>query len=101
VLKPSAPSLPPEMKQTLLLGLGACTLLFVGLLRARLRYAAERDLLALRRGGGLTGCRPTTGPTSVAAYALTALVYVGYAVLLVRRRARARRALARRGAGGS
>ena len=28
-----------------------------------------------------------------AAYALAALVYVGYAVLLVRRRARARRAL--------
>jgi heme exporter protein C len=49
VLKPSAPSLPPEMLQTLLLGFGATLLLFVALLRARLRYANERELLALRR----------------------------------------------------
>ncbi len=48
VLKPSAPSLPPEMLTTLLLGFGATTLLFVALLRARVRYGVERELLALR-----------------------------------------------------
>ena len=48
VLKPSAPSLPPAMQTTLLVAFGAFALLFVGLLRARLRYAAERDLLLLR-----------------------------------------------------
>jgi heme exporter protein C len=47
VLKPSAPSLPPEMQLTLFLGLGAFFLFFVALLRARVRYAAERELLAL------------------------------------------------------
>jgi hypothetical protein len=36
---------------------------------------------------------PDNGAYLVAAYALTALVYVGYSVILVRRRARARRAL--------
>lgn len=48
VLKPSAPSLPPEMLTTLLLGFGATTLLFVALLRARVRYGVEREVLALR-----------------------------------------------------
>lgn len=48
VLKPGAPSMPPEMLKTLLLAFGAFALLFIGLLRARLRYAAERELLALR-----------------------------------------------------
>jgi len=48
VLKPGAPSMPPEMLRTLLLSFGAFALLFVGLLRARVRYAQERDLLALR-----------------------------------------------------
>ena len=52
VLKPERSGLPPEMKLTFYLGLGACTLLFVGMLRARLRYAAERDLLALRDAEG-------------------------------------------------
>jgi heme exporter protein C len=47
VLKPSAPSLPPEMLHTLLFGFGAFALLFVALLRARLRYANERELVAL------------------------------------------------------
>ena len=45
VLKPSAPSLPPEMLTTLLVSLAAYLLLFVGLLRARYRYATERDAL--------------------------------------------------------
>jgi hypothetical protein len=44
---------------------------------------------------------PDNGAYLVAAYALTALVYVGYSVILVRRRARARRALARHSVGGS
>jgi hypothetical protein len=44
---------------------------------------------------------PDNGAYLVAAYALTALVYAGYSVILVRRRARARRALARHSVGGS
>jgi heme exporter protein C len=51
VLKPSAPSLPGEMRATLFLSLGAFALLFVALLRARARYGHERDLLALRDAG--------------------------------------------------
>ena len=48
VLKPSAPSLPGSMLATLLISLAAFLLLFVGLMRARYRYATERDeLLAL------------------------------------------------------
>jgi heme exporter protein C len=47
ILKPSAPSLPPEMLTTLMLGFGATLLLFVALLRARVRYGTERELLAL------------------------------------------------------
>ncbi|HEX2717946.1 MAG TPA: cytochrome c biogenesis protein CcsA [Gemmatimonadaceae bacterium] len=45
VLKPSAPSLPGAMLVTLLASLGAFLLLFLGLLRARYRYALERDLV--------------------------------------------------------
>ena len=45
VLKPSAPSLPPEMLTTLLLSVAAFLLLFAGLLRARYRFATERDAL--------------------------------------------------------
>lgn len=48
VLKPSAPSLPGDMLATLLFALGAFALLFVALLRARVRWAADRDLLAER-----------------------------------------------------
>jgi heme exporter protein C len=51
VLKPDAPSLPPEMRTTLFLALGAFALLFVALLRARVRYGHERDLLTLREAG--------------------------------------------------
>ncbi len=50
VLKPDRPSLPPEMLQTFLLGLGACALLYVALLRARYRLAVDRDLLEEREG---------------------------------------------------
>ena len=42
---------------------------------------------------------PDNGAYLVAAYALTAVVYVGYALLLVRRRARVRRTLERGPAG--
>ncbi|HEY0777321.1 MAG TPA: cytochrome c biogenesis protein CcsA [Gemmatirosa sp.] len=52
VLKPSAPSLPPEMTHTLLFAFAAFTLLFVALLRARLRYANERELVALAEEAG-------------------------------------------------
>lgn len=45
VLKPTAPSLPGAMLVTLLASLGAFLLLFAGLLRARYRYALERDLV--------------------------------------------------------
>jgi heme exporter protein C len=47
VLKPSTPSMPPEMLRTFLLALAAFAFLFVALLRARYRYAEERDALAL------------------------------------------------------
>lgn len=43
LMKPSAPSLPTEMLITLLLAFGSFTLLYVALLRARYRYAVERD----------------------------------------------------------
>jgi heme exporter protein C len=45
VLKPSAPSLPPEMLITLLLAIGAMILFFVALLRARYRLATEQHRL--------------------------------------------------------
>jgi heme exporter protein C len=47
LMKPGRPSMPPEMLTTLLLCFGAFTLLYVALLRARFRYAAERDELPL------------------------------------------------------
>jgi heme exporter protein C len=43
LMKPSAPSLPGEMLTTLLLAFASFTLLYVALLRARYRYAVERD----------------------------------------------------------
>jgi heme exporter protein C len=43
LMKPDAPSLPPEMLTTVLLAFAAFTLLYVALLRARYRYAVERD----------------------------------------------------------
>ena len=45
ILKPSAPSMPPEMLRTLLLGFGVIALLFGGLLRARWRIARAREAL--------------------------------------------------------
>jgi heme exporter protein C len=47
-LKPSAPSMPPEMLSTLLLGFGVIGLLFVALLRARWRLAQAREALAIQ-----------------------------------------------------
>lgn len=46
VLKPDAPSLPPEMLRTLLIAFGATALLYVALLRARYRLAVRRERLA-------------------------------------------------------
>ena len=43
LMKPGAPSLPTEMLITLLLAFASFTLLYVALLRARYRYAVERD----------------------------------------------------------
>ncbi len=43
LLKPSAPSLPGEMLTTLLLAFASFTLLYIALLRARYRFAVERD----------------------------------------------------------
>ncbi|HEX6535494.1 MAG TPA: cytochrome c biogenesis protein CcsA [Gemmatimonadaceae bacterium] len=45
VLKPSAPSLPGEMLETLLISFVSFTLLYIALLRARYRLATERALL--------------------------------------------------------
>lgn len=44
--KPGNPSLPGEMLLTLLLSLGAFTLLYVAFVRSRYRYAVERDAAA-------------------------------------------------------
>ena len=43
LMKPDAPSLPPQMLLTVLLAFAAFTLLYVALLRARYRFAVERD----------------------------------------------------------
>lgn len=43
LMKPGAPSLPGEMLTTLLLAFGSFTLLYIALLRARYRFAVERD----------------------------------------------------------
>lgn len=45
VLKPSAPSLPGDMLETLLISFASFTLLYIALLRARYRLATERALL--------------------------------------------------------
>lgn len=45
LLKPSSPSLPPEMLRTILIAVSAFALLFAGLLRARYHLATERDSL--------------------------------------------------------
>jgi heme exporter protein C len=47
VMKPSAPSLPPEMLKTLLLAFLSFTVLYAALLRARVRLAAERAALEM------------------------------------------------------
>jgi heme exporter protein C len=51
LLKPSAPSMPPEMVRTWMYAQVAFVLLFVALVRSRYRYGVERDLLAQLRGG--------------------------------------------------
>lgn len=50
VLKPDRPSLPSEMLTTFLLSFGAFSLLCIALIRARYRYAVQRDLLAALEG---------------------------------------------------
>jgi heme exporter protein C len=45
VLKPSAPSMSPEMLTTFLVTLGATFLLYLALLRARYRWTVARDVL--------------------------------------------------------
>ncbi|MDF1503242.1 cytochrome c biogenesis protein CcsA [Roseisolibacter sp. H3M3-2] len=51
ILKPSAPSMPPEMLRTLLFGFAAIALLFAALLRARWHIARQREALgALEEG---------------------------------------------------
>lgn len=51
VLKPSAPSLSPEMLTTFFIALASFLLLFVALMRARYRWATERDARIATRGG--------------------------------------------------
>jgi heme exporter protein C len=50
VLKPSAPSMSPEMQVTFFSSFFAFALLFAGLLRARYRMATLRDFVAEREG---------------------------------------------------
>ena len=53
ILQPARPGLPPVMLKTFLLTYLALTVLFLALLRARYRYAVERDALhALEQGEG-------------------------------------------------
>ena len=52
VLKPSAPSMSPEMQLTFFPAFAAMALLFAGLLRARYRLATLRDAVALQEGAG-------------------------------------------------
>jgi heme exporter protein C len=51
LLKPSTPSMPPEMRTTFLLAFVAFSLLFVALIRVRYRVATLRDLIADREEG--------------------------------------------------
>jgi heme exporter protein C len=50
VIKPSAPSLPPEMLTTLIISFVAFSLFYLALVRQRYRLATERDLLELEEG---------------------------------------------------
>lgn len=50
VIKPSAPSLPPEMLTTLAISFVAFMLFYLALVRQRYRLANERDLLMLEEG---------------------------------------------------
>ncbi|HXT47460.1 MAG TPA: cytochrome c biogenesis protein CcsA [Gemmatimonadaceae bacterium] len=50
VIKPSAPSLPPEMLTTLLISFVAFMLFYLALVRQRYRLANERDLLEQEEG---------------------------------------------------
>lgn len=50
VIKPSMPSLPPEMLTTLIISFIAFTLFYLALVRQRYRLATERDLLELEEG---------------------------------------------------
>lgn len=50
VLKPSRPSLPEDMLTTLFLALGAFTLLYIALVRARYRLATLRDAIEAEGG---------------------------------------------------
>jgi heme exporter protein C len=52
VLKPSQPSLPPEMLTTFFAMLGAFALFYVALLRVRYRMALARERLAVLEAGG-------------------------------------------------
>jgi heme exporter protein C len=49
LLKPSAPSMPPEMVTTLVSAFGAFTLLYVWFLRERYQLALAREALAMER----------------------------------------------------
>jgi heme exporter protein C len=50
VIKPSAPSLPPEMLTTLIVSFAAFVLFYLALVRQRYRLANERDQLELEEG---------------------------------------------------
>ena len=80
VLKPSAPSLPPEMLRTLLVSMAVFTVLYVGLVTAAVRAGRWRKRRATRRP--MPPETPQNAGYMIAAYVVTPVILVGYVVSL-------------------
>ena len=83
VLKPSAPSLPPEMLRTLLVSIAVFTLLYVGLVT--LRYGLAHGRGRARGGATMPAETPQNAGYMIAAYVVAPVILVGYLVSLWRR----------------
>ena len=80
VLKPSAPSLPPEMLRTLLISIAVFTLLYVGLVTLRYGLGLAEDARDEAADAALS--RPENAGYMVAAYVVAPVILVGYLVSL-------------------